>query len=712
VTDDMLEEEHEEHQTAPARNPHVFKFKEFVPSDDEDEGDEDEDDEGGHREGSGEDIDEGRGEGDASKIDGGAEDSQGARGQAANGRGAADRWSDSGSSEDDEEDEEHGEDSGEERPMMARSLAARHGLRQAGADVSGSEEEGEDEVEEMPFTLACPRSMEQLNEAITRYTRTEEDIDTLLHRILACNSLKLAQHRGKADGAGEARANMHEFYTVLLHRFEAVGDACGQQPLDADMETMRSGFKHQIDSMAKHLHTVTEDMSGVAAARWISRLLRAHRRVEKLLKDARDGLTVLSAWPTPGRLLLLQLAARIWPTSDRRHPVTTPAAILLGQCLAEIPVGPSNLGNFPHVDLGNCPDEICRPLTEAAFRGSVEWDLTAGAFCASLTVDWGLQAMRFHPEALAYLRGLLTHFSRPRDLPTAPARAVAKVARVLHMDDDVSADDMKSAAVQLVRAAQARLGRVPSRPLYTLHLFWLRHAAAAFRPDDDDDEDGAIPPLRMCSVSSDKLDAESRCAQAAALLASTYRSILKVLPVLSQSAAAVELLGPFDSALAHVRPDEDPALCTPLQELHVKAHEAVRAALENAKLLRSRKPPLRWQIKPLAMVQSVAPRMEETATLRKDKSARDREEIERRQLKRQIAREKRGAKRELRRDAEFLARERQREEEERRNEQRAQLRKNMAWLQEQQATVNLQVKKGAGLLKGGGSGVKKRPRVK
>ena len=35
-----------------------------------------------------------------------------------------------------------------------------------------------------------------------------------------------------------------------------------------------------------------------------------------------------------------------------------------------------------------------------------------------------------------------------------------------------------------------------------------------------------------------------------------------------------------------------------------------------------------------------------------------------------------------------------------------------AWLEEQQATINQQVKKGGGLLTGGGSGVKKRKAIK
>ncbi|CAM9309421.1 unnamed protein product [Choristocarpus tenellus] len=39
------------------------------------------------------------------------------------------------------------------------------------------------------------------------------------------------------------------------------------------------------------------------------------------------------------------------------------------------------------------------------------------------------------------------------------------------------------------------------------------------------------------------------------------------------------------------------------------------------------------------------------------------------------------------------------------------LRENLTWLEEQQATINQQVKLGGGLVKGGGSSAKHRPRV-
>lgn len=48
-----------------------------------------------------------------------------------------------------------------------------------------------------------------------------------------------------------------------------------------------------------------------------------------------------AVWPTAGELLQLQLAARVFPTSDKRHPVATPVQLFLGKVRAcTVSVGP------------------------------------------------------------------------------------------------------------------------------------------------------------------------------------------------------------------------------------------------------------------------------------------------------------------------------------------------------------------------------------
>ena len=77
------------------------------------------------------------------------------------------------------------------------------------------------------------------------------------------------------------------------------------------------------------------------------------------------------------------------------------------------------------------------------------------------------------------------------------------------------------------------------------------------------------------------------------------------------------------------------------------------------------------------------------------------------QLQRQLKRETKAAQRELRRDAEFLDRETYKEKGEQEESRKRERGKNFAFMEEQAATINMQVRMGGGVLKGGGSGVGK-----
>ena len=91
-------------------------------------------------------------------------------------------------------------------------------------------------------------------------------------------------------------------------------------------------------------------------------------------------------------------------------------------------------------------------------------------------------------------------------------------------------------------------------------------------------------------------------------------------------------------------------------------------------------------------------------TFKKDKDE-DTERAKMKQLNRQLKRETKAAQRELRRDSEFLDREAFSEKQEAQELRKAERGKNFAFMEQQQATINQQVRMGGGLMKGGGSGV-------
>jgi hypothetical protein len=68
--------------------------------------------------------------------------------------------------------------------------------------------------------------------------------------------------------------------------------------------------------------------------------------------------------------------------------------------------------------------------------------------------------------------------------------------------------------------------------------------------------------------------------------------------------------------------------------------------------------------------------------------------------------------RELRRDSDYIDQERHKEVTEAKDKRREERVKNYGWMEAEQASVNMQVRQGKGLMKGGGSNVDKKARVK
>jgi nucleolar protein 14 len=75
--------------------------------------------------------------------------------------------------------------------------------------------------------------------------------------------------------------------------------------------------------------------------------------------------------------------------------------------------------------------------------------------------------------------------------------------------------------------------------------------------------------------------------------------------------------------------------------------------------------------------------------------------------RREFKREKKAVSRELRLDATIIENERRQEKDRKGTAAREKRQKNFAWLENEQATMNQQVRLGGGLLKGGGVGAAK-----
>ncbi len=489
---------------------------------------------------------------------------------------------------------------------------------------------------EMPYVLECPTTLERYGEMVREYARAPQDVAAMVERIRRYHSLRTA-----GDGGGNRKARVHNFYDVLMRRLRVLGD-------HHHMGGAGDGGRQvEIDAVAEALRALTHEMPAVAAALWGRMLTGLQLRLEKALRDHELGQRG-SCWPSLGACLLLRLCPQIWPPTDFRHPVATPALLLLGQALTQCPVTSAH-------------------------------DAERGLFLAALALECTEGAGRVMPEALAFLLAVLVAVA------PAPAPGKGGAAGSSSVPLPTFAPPLVAALRTALAAAAAGAGEGEGEGDGPIVLGGGGGDEKEEEGEEEEEEerDGAIPP-----------------AQARRLLAVACRLLRRLASGASvtQCPAAPELLAPFFDALARIErahPSSAPV------------REARAAAVAAASAGRAGRQPLVWRRKGQAAVASLAPRIIDNFVVRKDEGL-DRDKARVKQLGRQVKRERKGAMRELRRDAAFLDAEKVRGERGREEERRRVVKENMAWLQEQQASINQQVKQTKGeALRGGGSGVKR-----
>ncbi|CBJ25573.1 similar to RIKEN cDNA 2610033H07 [Ectocarpus siliculosus] len=465
---------------------------------------------------------------------------------------------------------------------------------------------------ELPYVFACPSSYEGLLALLAEHATSADDINTILDRIHKNHSIKL-------DSRNKER--MHNFYDVLLKRFRRVGSQSGKLSSAARQDRAK-----QLDFLSGLIYDITAEMPEVAASLWHRVCGSLHQRMVKAMEDLSLGADASGYWPSTGSLLLLKLLVHIFPSTDFRHPVVTPAVLHLSQCLSQCPVKTST-------------------------------DLSAGVFSCSLVLHCCLGATRLSPEVMVFLTSALSHFT-------------------------------------LSPSTQAALS-----PAFKHSPFgWLRAAAGSCASKD-------IPAFSMGVVEG--LTLPDRQTYAAAMLGALYQLVIQVAHALSENVAFPELFAPLQSVLSKIQPEASPALPLSLQKLHVHLSQQLSTAIQKCASTRS---PLQWRAVEPPVLEALAPKFQESYKMKKD-GHKDTEQTKFKQLQRQVKRERKGAMRELKRDAVFLEHAKADKTAEKERTRKRRLRDNLTWLEEQQATINQQVKLGGKLIKGGGSSSTKRARV-
>lgn len=205
-----------------------------------------------------------------------------------------------------------------------------------------------EKIETLPYVINAPSNLRELRSLLDN--RSDDQIVEAICRIRACNAISLAV---------ENRHKMQVFYGVLVQYFAVLGD---EKPLRLN----------KLNLFVRPLIEISFEIPYFAAICARQHLIRIRNQLSVDLKNPDKS----SSWPSVKTLLLLRLWSLIFPSSDFRHVVMTPAVLLMSEYLMRCPI---NSGR----------------------------DVAIGTFLCSMLLSVHKDARRFCPEAVNFLQALL-----------------------------------------------------------------------------------------------------------------------------------------------------------------------------------------------------------------------------------------------------------------------------------------------------------------
>ena len=576
---------------------------------------------------------------------------------------------DGGAVEEEEEDEEEEEEEQEEDEEEDEENEEEEEEKEDDHDEESSEEEEEQEQEEallplpkkedpphaeiqkkrdpskrdepkeapstLPFVFAMPETSAQLDAMVRGLTAAETATALDRVRVLHAPSLK-----------EENRKKTQTFLGLLLKKFETLA---GETPLPAD-----------------RLDAVTSAVAATAATVPFFAAAAARARLEKMASRLRASLRAGdTGWPPARTFLLLALFADVFPTTDKSHPVTTPAALYLGNVLAHCAV---------------------RSRREAV----------AAVVASALAAAYSAPAGRVFPEAISLLTGLLHAAGGDETEPWSdglaarvaeqvggPWLGLADVAGIVEAD---STPPPERTGGGNEPATVSSFVSLPSM----LAAFGANCAAAKENPDWLPGGAAARPAaLAAAAATLRVLAAPARATPSARELLWPARvAAARVARRLERHEASREKgVGKKKRANVNVSSGVEPL---PDLERAVKkargACEALVADVDGA-LAGARRAPLRWRAKQTEAIKQFNPVYEEEGYQKGRDYDPNRERAEARRLQRQLKQEARGAARELRKDNAFLAERRGAEAAAAKEERGEKQRETMAFLEKMEGDL-------------------------
>lgn len=200
---------------------------------------------------------------------------------------------------------------------------------------------------ELPYTIEAPKNFEELRVLLENCS--DEQIVEAIRRIRTFNAISIA---------AENRKKMQVFYGVLLQYFAVLAT---KKPLNFKL----------LNMLVKPLIEMSSETPYFAAICARERLLRTRTQFCEDVKN-----TGKSCWPSLKTLFLLRLWSMIFPCSDFRHAVMTPATLLMSEYLMRCPI----------------------------ISGR---DVAIGSFLCSMLLSVSRQSEKFCPEAIMFMETML-----------------------------------------------------------------------------------------------------------------------------------------------------------------------------------------------------------------------------------------------------------------------------------------------------------------
>lgn len=168
-----------------------------------------------------------------------------------------------------------------------------------------------EESREIPFVFEkCPAKVSELAE-VFRNTTISQRID-ILDRLRKCFAISL--------DPGRNRAKLERLTECLLFWIERLCEVSG--------EALPNAVK-EIDALLPQLHTLGTPFEQLVGS-W------AGRKITDCAESLKDTMAPLSTCWRTSNVLVLRCVSQLFPSSDLRHGVMTPLALLLSEALSSV----------------------------------------------------------------------------------------------------------------------------------------------------------------------------------------------------------------------------------------------------------------------------------------------------------------------------------------------------------------------------------------